>query len=119
MRVLLLFILSVLLLGCATTSSPPPAYQRVETGGGYGYTDQYLGDDLYIIAVRIPMNTDVVNAYEYFHRRALEILRDTEYERYEVVELQSSLDQGGTGVQNLLPVMPNPTVYGRIRCYRG
>jgi hypothetical protein len=91
-------------------------YQKM--GGRGGYSDQNLGNDIFLITVRVNGYTDESTAYEYFHRRAKEIQDDNNYVRYDVLEITS----GGKNhiiYNNGLPyLVKKPSVYGRVKYYR-
>ena len=106
----IILIISVIFVACATP------YQQVGFRGGY--TDQYLGDDVYLITVRVNAYTDEATAYEYFHRRANEIVRINGYKRYEVLEFGASEKKGLVYLGDKPQVIQKPRVYGRIKCYR-
>ena len=110
MRILSILVLSILLISCATP------YQRMGLLGGY--TDQYLGDDIYLITVRVNAYTDEATAYEYFHRRANEIVHLNGYKRYEVLEFGASEKKGIVYFGDKPQLIQKPRVYGRIKCYR-
>jgi len=103
-------IVTLVYMGCATRYQPQGL-----TGG---YTDTPLGNDEYLITVAVNAYTDETTAYQYFHRRAREIVREGGYDRYEVLELIS----GKTGQMAYISGKPyffeKPRVYGRIKCYR-
>jgi len=110
MRLFYIFAFCILLVGCATP------YQRIGLTGGY--TDQYLGDDVYLITVRVNGYTDEATAYVYFHRRANEIVKENGYKRYEVLEFGTSEKRDLNYIGNKPHVIQKPMVYGRIKCYR-
>jgi S1-C subfamily serine protease len=97
-------------MGCATRYQPQGL-----TGG---YTDTPLGNDEYLITVAVNAYTDETTAYQYFHRRAQEIVREEGYERYEVLELISDKAGSMTYIGDKPYFFERPRVYGRIKCYR-
>jgi hypothetical protein len=98
MRGLLTLLLLAALLGCATP------YQRLGRRGGY--TDHFLGNDTYYVVVRVNRWSEEATAFEYFHRRASDIVRAKGYEGYELIEYRA-YEQGG-----------GYRAYGRIKCHR-
>ncbi len=106
----LIFLGLLVLIGCATL------YQKKGLSGGY--TDQYLGNDIYMISVRVNAYTDEATAYEYFHRRANEICQASGYARYEVLEFGTSEKKNLVYYGNQAHMMQKPRVYGRIQCYK-
>ena len=103
---------TALLLGCTT-----PYQHRSRTGGLGGYSDQYLGDDVYLITIRLNAFTDKATAYEYFHRRARDIVRVKGYERYEVIEYTDPDEHSVSWIGDKPTVWRSPRLQGRIKCY--
>ena len=64
------------MVGCATS------YHKKGTGGwlssGYGYTNQYLGNDIYLITVEAKGYTNSATLYRHFHKRSKEIFEKTD-----------------------------------------
>ena len=108
----LIFVSIILLYGCSTP------YQHASKSLLGGYTDEYLGDDIYRITVRLNAFTDKATAYEYFHRRARELTQQKGYDRYEVMEIidpdEYALIYWGKNPQ----LMRKPRIQGRIKCYQ-
>ena len=110
MRTLVIATGLVLSLGCAT-----PYQEKGFTGG---YSEQYLGDDVYLITIRVNAYTDQATAYEYFHRRAKEITEQNGYKRYEVLDSSGSQKTGVVMSGTTPIVITKNQVYGRIKCFR-
>lgn len=92
--------------GCATPYQPE--------GFTGGYSDQYLGNDEYLITIRGNAYTDHATVWQYFHRRAAEIVATMGCSRYEVLEqVIAELPYYIEGAP-----MPKPRFAGRIRCVR-
>ena len=87
MRLVLAFLLLGLLAGCATP------YQRLGWRGGY--TDGFLGDHTYYIVVKVNRFSEEATAYEYFHRRANDIVLLNECGGYEIIEYRAYERRGG------------------------
>ena len=104
--------IAICLIGCATP------YRPAGKTSGSGYSDQYLGDDIYLITVRLNAFTDKATAYEYFHRRAHEITRRRGYDRYEVIEMLEPDEHGVLWVGDKPVPMRAPRLQGRIKCLR-
>ena len=102
-------ILAILLLGCMTP------YQSMSYLGGYD--DEYLGDDIYLITVRVNGYTDVTTAYKYFYKRAGEIIEEHGYTRYELLELEQSTKIGIVSTNQRIRTSSKPRIFGRIKCY--
>ncbi len=102
-----------LLAGCSPTSYQPQSEGPLSwLSGGYGYRDQYLGDNTYLIRVRVSSYTDEATAFEYFHRRAQELCGS-----YKVLSLDSSAGEGRL-VDGRMYSYERPEVYGRVRCQK-
>lgn len=105
-------ILAALLFTSCVTPYQPKAWAG-------GYEDEYLGDDTYMIIVKVNGFSGMSTAYNHFHRRAREIVADNGYTRYEVIEAESSTK---TSVHKKkdgrIAVSPKPSYFGRIKCYR-
>ncbi|MBM3712946.1 MAG: hypothetical protein FJW56_05870 [Actinobacteria bacterium] len=106
------FVLFSLLIfyGCATPYQPH--------GFLGGYSDQYLGNDTYMIAVSVNGYTSSATAYSYFHRRASELVYQNGYRRYEVLDWGQSANYGIMTLGDTPFLYNKPSIYGRIRCYR-
>ncbi len=106
-----LFIIFLFLAGCMTP------YQSMGLAGGY--EDQSLGDDKYMIIVKVNGFTDASTAYKYFHRRAQEIVEENGYKRYEVIEMESSTKtRVSTKKDGGIVMSHKPRYFGRIVCFR-
>lgn len=103
-------VLATMVANCATT------YQRMGFTGGY--SDEYLGNDIYLVTVAVNAYTDVTTAYSYFHRRASEIVEEYGYDGYEVLELSSSAKSGITYIGDRPYFFQKPRVFGRLQCYQ-
>lgn len=91
-------------------------YQQLGFEGGY--TNQYLGNDTFLITVRVNAYTDEATAYEYFHRRANEICQQSGYTPYEVLEMNTDAKQSMIFLNNKAHMVKKPCIYGRIKCYK-
>lgn len=104
-----------LLLVCVQCSTP---YQQASRSvGRHGYSDQYLGDDTYLITVRLNAFTDKATAFEYFHRRAAQIRRAKRYDRYEVLELLDPDESAVTWIGDKPQVWRFPRIQGRVKFF--
>ena len=83
-----------------------------------GYKTEFLGNGIWLITVRVNAYTDISTAYNYFHRRAREIVEINGYDDYEVLELNSSSKRGAVTIGNSLYIFEKPTVFGRIKCIK-
>ena len=109
MKILLLVI--ILCASCMTPYQP-----KTWTGG---YEDEYLGDDTYMIIVNVNGFSGMSTAYDYFHRRAREIVAENGYMRYEVIEVESSTGTSmHTKKDGRVTMSQKPSYFGRIKCYR-
>jgi S1-C subfamily serine protease len=98
----------VVIAGCATKYQP--------MGFTGGYTDQSLGDNVYLIQVNVNAYTSAATAYRYFHRRAQELCQSKGFSGYRV------LDEGGATRRTLVATGQNvtyhekPQHFGRVEC---
>jgi hypothetical protein len=106
----------VIAIGLASIIASATPYQRMGFSGGY--KDQCLDEDIYLITVRVNAYTDEATAYEYFHRRASEIVKENGYKRYEVLEFGTSKKHGLVYFSGKPYIVQKPSVYGRIKCHR-
>jgi hypothetical protein len=102
--------LILILAGCTTPYQPKPR-GLLGLVSSAGYFDKYLGDDTYLIAVRVNRYTDEATAYEYFHRRAGELCGD-----YDVLGINASKKTKIGSFGNSLSYSEEPRVYGRVKC---
>lgn len=113
---------SLILCGCSRYLSSGASYSLgtpyTPSGTQGGYSDTYLGNDIYLITVRVNAFTDEITAYEYFHRRAVEIMTREGYSDYELLELGTSSKRRVYYVGNRPHIYEKPRVYGRIKYYR-
>ncbi len=81
MRLALAVLMLGTLLGCKTPYQP--------LGWRGGYSEQYLGDDVYYLAIRLNRFSEKAVAEVYFHRRATEIIEENDCKEYDVLEYRA------------------------------
>lgn len=84
-------------------TAPYRPYDKFEGG----YTDSYLGDDIFSVTVKGTGNAHAPTLYQHFRRRAHELIAENAYRKYEVLDCEST----SLGRQD-------PTLHGRIKCYK-
>lgn len=102
-------------LAVGLLSSCSTAYQPMGTSGGY--TDEPLGNNTFLVTVRVNAHTDASTAFQYFHRRSAEVCLENGFRSYQVLDSDRSTKRSIVGFGNNRSVLVEKArVFGRIEC---
>lgn len=114
---LIFAIITFFLLNSSACSTP---YQKEGLTGGY--SDKYLGDDKWMITIRGNGYTSISTVYEYFYRRAGEIVNENGYKGYEVIDIAVYNSSGYLVTKSKTTIyitkFDKYTLIGIIKCYK-